>query len=725
MKNKKNLNKVLLGTYFAVLLFCSGDSVANAVSSEPILWLDFNNQSEVTAGLVKDRQGNYNAQNVKATWMSDGHEGGGISFSNYSSYGLKIGNMPELSEFTETFRMKADGTSDAVASTIIFYNNNTHTAYINGEMGAAVSGGGLSKSVGVDQGWHHYAVSYSYGGKNITLYADGQVKGYAVAANIGRTSAGEWLLGYISDSGTTNNVAVDDLKIYDRVLSAAEVAYESVNGKLCTADTWSCGEYTACSTSGTQTRSCNKTVACPLVSTPAPQTSQSCTPPIPACTPDSWKCADWNTCSPNGNQTRSCNKIIACEGGTSAPSLSQSCTYIPPQPKQVTPVVPPPVYQPPQPSCTADTWSCGDWNACSLSGIQNRSCRKTFDCPSIESAPPAVDQYCESPTRPRQQAPQVPQSSDEISNQDSIVRATVKLICPVDSNRASQGSGTLINSNGTILTNKHVVDGTLGCLVGFVDNFSDEPYFGERQIADIVKMSSSEDVAVLKIRNPQNTSLPFINIANGNSRNLRLGTKIITYGYPSKFGTNITYTSGDFSGTNGNYLKTTAIIEHGNSGGGAYLKDGTFIGVPSAVIKGELNALGYVLSINTINAWLGNSSVISDNRPNNSYSRVSSVLETLDLKKLDSLQLVIPSTVETKKKPAPQVTASPKISKPATPKPTEQTQKNISNSIPNKSTEQKVIENKKPEQSAITEKQEKQPKASLPKRFLFWLAHFF
>jgi len=122
-----------------------------------------------------------------------------------------------------------------------------------------------------------------------------------------------------------------------------------------------------------------------------------------------------------------------------------------------------------------------------------------------------------------------------------------------------------------------------------------------------------------------------------------LGTKITIYGYPAKFGTNITYTSGDFSGTDGNYLKTTAILEYGNSGGGAYLKNGTFIGIPSAVVKGELNALGYILSINTINSWLGNSSIIYGGASNNTYSRVS-ILEDIDLKKLDSLKLFIPET---------------------------------------------------------------------------------
>ncbi len=715
------MKNIIVASTFSILAFLFIGlqfSFAASTPTKPVVWWNFNSESEVSAGLIKDTNGTYNAENTSGIWVADGYDGGAILLNLNKSF--KVNGIPEFSGLSVSFRMKTDGSTSANEWLTLGGTHDFNFAYKNGTLGIGVNYGSLEKAVGVDQNYHYYVVNYD--GQNISLYKDGKVAGFGSAAKTSSVAGGFWTFGTNGSASTiVNTVKLDDLKIYDHVLSETEITYENDNGQFCYADTWSCGEYPACSADGTQTRTCSKTLECPFVETPSPSTSQSCTPPVPLCSAESWSCTDWNTCSVNGSQTRLCNKVSICEGGTPAPSISQSCTYIPPQPK----VVPPPqTYQPTQPSCTADTWSCGDWNACSLSGIQNRSCRKTFDCPSVESAPPAVDQSCESPNRPIQQQPQVPQSSDEISNQDSIVRASVKLICPVDSNRASQGSGTIINSNGTILTNKHVVEGTLGCLVGFVDNFSDEPYFGERQIADILRISSGEDVATLKIRNPQNASLPYINIANGNSKNLRLGTKIITYGYPAKFGTNITYTSGDFSGTSGNYLKTTAIIEHGNSGGGAYLKDGTFIGVPSAVIKGELNALGYVLSINTINAWLDNSSIASNSRPNNDYSRVSSVLENIDLKKLDSLQLIIPNTKESTKE-TPQVNNGPsKISKPVIVSPTKQVQKNVSSATP-KITEPKVIENKKSEQATTSEPSKKPAKTSLPKRFLFWLANLF
>lgn len=454
-----------------------------------------------------------------------------------------------------------------------------------------------------------------------------------------------------------------------------------------TCTSWIYSSWSSCSPNGNQTRSVTSSSPNSCVGG-NPVLSQSCTyiPPIPSCTSSDWSCANWGVCSQNSSQTRTCAKISNCQGGVSSPVISQSCTYTPPIPTPTpTPTSTPPVYQlpqtakspdqqckdyygtnyiwnnannkciipvAPQPSCTEDVWTCGDWNSCSLSGVQNRSCKKTFDCSSVETAPPVTDQYCVALNRPPQQ---IPQDSSAIPNQDTIIKATVKLMCPFDEKwgKWNQGSGTIIDQSGTILTNKHVVDRTLGCLVGFINNFNDEPYFGERQIADIVKVTPNADIAILKIRNPRNQKLSYINIAGGNSSGLQLGDRISIYGYPGAFGKTITYTSGDFSGTRADsYLKTTAILEYGNSGGGAYLKNGTFIGIPSAVtekVKDTVNVLGYILPINIINAWLGNSSIAyNTNNSQNNYSRVSSILENVDLKTLGSVQLIVPGTKEYK-----------------------------------------------------------------------------
>ncbi|MCX6789344.1 MAG: trypsin-like peptidase domain-containing protein [Candidatus Gribaldobacteria bacterium] len=516
----------------------------------------------------------------------------------------------------------------------------------------------------------------------------------------------------------------------------------------CDADIWTCSDFGVCSQDGTKTRTCTKTLTCPMINvpTPSPSTSQSCTPP---CTADTWSCGDWSYCSSYGSQTKSCTKIFDCPTATTpSPATSQSCVYVAPIPscisfyysswsecsqdgkqtRSITSKYPsnceggasPKITQSCTyiPSCTADTWTCGAWGGCSLSGIQNRSCNKTFDCPNVQTAPPITDQYCEAPNRPTPQA--LPSGTDEILNQDIIIKSTVKLLCPVNAQMASQGSGTVIDSSGIILTNKHVVAGTLGCLVGFINDFNDEPYFGERQIADIVKVSPNQDIAILKIRNPQNKKLTSVDTTKGNS-NLRLGTKITIYGYPAKFGTKVTYTSGDFSGTDGSYIKTTAILEYGNSGGGSYLKDGTFIGIPSAVVKGELNALGYILSINTINSWLGNSSMAYGDTSNNNYSRVS-VLEDIDLNKLGSLKLFIPETDASGNLATPMAPATNQKTQKITEQPlTSQPQKE-STIIEPTTTNQKI--NSAQNNPAPSEKEQK-PKTSWIKKLFHWLVKLF
>lgn len=430
----------------------------------------------------------------------------------------------------------------------------------------------------------------------------------------------------------------------------------------------------------------------------------------PSCTIDTWSCSDWNECSGRGIQNRSCTKTFDCPSiVTPSPATAQACT-------------------PAQPKCNADVWTCGAWGACSLSGIQNRSCSKSFDCPDVQTAPPTSDQYCEAPNRPTPQVP--PSGSDEILNQETIIKSTVKLLCPFDERRASQGSGTVIDPSGTILTNKHVIVGTLGCLVGFISDFSDDPYFGERHIADIVKVSPTQDVAILKIRNPNNRRMPSVEALRGSS-NIRLGIKVTTYGYPARFGKGMTYTDGVFSGVEGGYLKTTAILEHGNSGGGAYLKDGTFIGIPSAVVKGELNALGYILSINTIKAWLGNTPVIAGGT-NNNYSRVS-VLEDIDLNNLGSLKLFIPPTDAKGDLVTPLVTQTPPPVVPATtakqanntkekPKP-KQVEKPQEESIVIESPSQS--QNVTVQQPAPSSEKSQPQKISRMKRFFGWIRNIF
>lgn len=49
------------------------------------------------------------------------------------------------------------------------------------------------------------------------------------------------------------------------------------------------------------------------------------------------------------------------------------------------------------PSCTEDTWACGEWGECSNEGKQTRTCTITFDCPNLDTPQPAREQSCTPP----------------------------------------------------------------------------------------------------------------------------------------------------------------------------------------------------------------------------------------------------------------------------------------------------------------------------------------
>jgi len=200
------------------------------------------------------------------------------------------------------------------------------------------------------------------------------------------------------------------------------------------------------------------------------------------------------------------------------------------------------------------------------------------------------------------------------------INAEVQIVCTDGANNWFSGSGTIIDPKGIILTNRHVVEGAYKniCFIGFLESINQEPNFGPKEnpnLAEVKYVTTDEsmDAAVLYLENQNNTIFPYINIWGSNSSNLKFGDKIEVIGYPGIGGSTITYTSGDFSGFGSksdntqNYIKTTALLEHGNSGGSAYNQKGEFVGIPTMVITGSLNSISYVLSVDSIKKWLSGS----------------------------------------------------------------------------------------------------------------------
>jgi putative serine protease PepD len=152
------------------------------------------------------------------------------------------------------------------------------------------------------------------------------------------------------------------------------------------------------------------------------------------------------------------------------------------------------------------------------------------------------------------------------------------------SDGAASGSGFVVDENGLLVTNNHVVAGAEGDVrVVFVD--------GKTITAKVVGRSPSYDLAVLKVAARNLTALPL-----GNSDTVVVGDPVIAIGSP--LGLSGTVTSGIVSAKNRpvtagergsadsayiNALQTDAAINPGNSGGPLVDLDGQVIGVNSAI----------------------------------------------------------------------------------------------------------------------------------------------
>jgi S1-C subfamily serine protease len=195
-------------------------------------------------------------------------------------------------------------------------------------------------------------------------------------------------------------------------------------------------------------------------------------------------------------------------------------------------------------------------------------------------------------------------SGDEVIPYLSVVQ--IVAIVDIDGERVEgwTGSGTIISTDGLILTNAHVVlSDRYYDVVDLVVSITVEqdqppqPMF----YADVVQADADMDLAVIKVRSTLDggaanfSALGIAPVPLGNSDSLALGDPLVIIGYPGIGGETITLTRGEVSGFtseepygNRAYIKTSATIAGGNSGGLAANSQGQIIGVPSAVGTGNM-----------------------------------------------------------------------------------------------------------------------------------------
>ena len=162
---------------------------------------------------------------------------------------------------------------------------------------------------------------------------------------------------------------------------------------------------------------------------------------------------------------------------------------------------------------------------------------------------------------------------------------------PKDHKERSLGSGFIIDKDGFIVTNNHVIENADKIKVKMKD--------GKEYTAEIIGRDPSTDLALIKV--PSGNNLPVI--AFGDSNNLKVGQWVVAIGSP--FGLEQTVTAGILSakgrvigsGPYDNFLQTDASINPGNSGGPLIDMQGKVVGINTAIIASG-QGIGFAIPIN-------------------------------------------------------------------------------------------------------------------------------
>ncbi len=162
---------------------------------------------------------------------------------------------------------------------------------------------------------------------------------------------------------------------------------------------------------------------------------------------------------------------------------------------------------------------------------------------------------------------------------------------PTERKASSLGSGFIIEENGIVITNNHVVANAEDILVRVGDKEYD---------AKIIGADPYMDIAVIKMQ----TNDKFEPVTFGDSSKARVGDWVVAIGNP--FGLGGTVTSGIISARNRqigltryeDFIQTDASINQGNSGGPLFNLNGEVIGINTAIIApGQSGSIGIGFAI--------------------------------------------------------------------------------------------------------------------------------
>ncbi len=157
--------------------------------------------------------------------------------------------------------------------------------------------------------------------------------------------------------------------------------------------------------------------------------------------------------------------------------------------------------------------------------------------------------------------------------------------------RRGAGTGFVIDANGLILTNHHVIEGAERIMVRLTD--------GRTLRAQTIGSDPDTDIALVKVESSQ--PLPFAPL--GDSDALRVGEWVVAIGNPLAYEHTVTVGVVSFIGRKlfdsslDRYIQTDAAINFGNSGGPLINARGEVIGI-NAAISSRASNIGFAVPIN-------------------------------------------------------------------------------------------------------------------------------
>jgi len=233
------------------------------------------------------------------------------------------------------------------------------------------------------------------------------------------------------------------------------------------------------------------------------------------------------------------------------------------------------------------------------------ACNQTL--PSVRTQPTPVVQV------------QVNPSLDSVTvnpaGQDALItlyESVIPGVVAIRTDVGSLGSGFVFDSEGHVVTNQHVVDGSSTVEVAFSS--------GYKARGTVIGFDADADVAVIKVDAPAEEIHPLV---IGDSSALKVGQSVVAIGNP--FGLNGTMTLGIVSGlgrtqfahiapdgggffSTADIIQTDAAINPGNSGGPLFNLNGEVVGINQSIYTETTNAqgeptnsgVGFSISINLV-----------------------------------------------------------------------------------------------------------------------------